>query len=104
MSIFGGVYWVIGIIDSRGAISARVVESGVTHTNEQRLAGRPFRFRINSQDFGEVRHGSERLSPEDVKEVIWWLEREGYKKPDEFFDRDFGWAWTEKYDLTIHQK
>lgn len=88
------IVWVVGVIDAYGDIRARETEGGI-HTDEERLSGRPFRWCVCSQDFGEVRHGSERLSREDADAVIWWLEDNGYKSPGEFFNGRFGRQWLE---------
>lgn len=77
--------WVIGVIDSHGAIRSRETESG-SHTDAERLSGRPWRWFVNSQDWGDKRTCDESLSRDEATTVIDYLERSGYKKPGDFFD------------------
>jgi len=86
------IVWIIGVIDAYGSILARETSEGL-HTDQERVSGRPFRWCVNSQDWGDCRQGSERLSKDDYDTVVWWLEDQGYKSPGEFFDRQFSERW-----------
>lgn len=76
-----GPLWVIGVIDSHGDIRARTADwrSGATHTDAERLAGRPWRWNIADQEFHAVRENSGSYDPNDTVLIVDWLERNGYK-------------------------
>lgn len=77
--------WVIGCIDSYGAIHARVANSrgSLMHTPEE-SKGRRWRWNIWGQEFVATRNpANDRLSKEELFAVNDWLERKGYKPKDE---------------------
>lgn len=71
--------WVVGCIDSYGAITARIVSHGgsVTHTAEE-SRGRRWRWNIWGQDFVATRNPAhDRLSDNERVSVMDWLVRHG---------------------------
>lgn len=75
--------WVVGCIDSHGAIIARCVagHQSVTHTPAE-SKGKRWRWNIWGQEYHCTRNPTlDRLSEEEYFQVTDWLERKGYKKP-----------------------
>lgn len=75
--------WVIGCIDSYGAITARAARGrdNIMHTpNESK--GKRWRWCIWSQEYHATRNPTlDDLSEEELFAVSDWLERNGYKDP-----------------------
>lgn len=74
--------WVVGCIDSYGAITARLVKGGqsITHTSVE-SAGRRWRWNIWGQEFHATRNPTlDRLSAEEFDLVTNWLEHRGHKE------------------------
>ncbi len=76
--------WVIGCIDSYGAITARHAKStGLIMHNDGELRGKRWRWNIWGQEHHSTRNPTlDRLSEEEVFAVNDWLERKGYKLTD----------------------
>ncbi len=76
--------WVVGCIDSYGAITARAVNGAgdVMHSaNESR--GKRWRWNIWGQEFIATRNPShDKLSEEEFETVCDWLIKKGFKKPN----------------------
>lgn len=76
--------WVVGCIDSYGAIIGREVsdDGDIMHRKEE-SKGRRWRWNIWGQEFHATRNPTlDRLSQEEFEAVSDWLERRGYKKAD----------------------
>lgn len=74
--------WVVGCIDSYGAIRARVVKGGesITHTPSE-SRGKRWRWNIWGQEFHSTRNPTlDKLSDEEYHLVTSWLERLGHKE------------------------
>lgn len=74
--------WVVGCIDSYGAISARHVNcnGNIMHTLEE-SKGRRWRWNIWGQEFHATRNPTlDKLSDEENLAVMNWLQRKGYAK------------------------
>lgn len=69
--------WVIGYIDSYGAIHARTAKETIMHTSGEHLSGRCWRFNVCGQEFIAVL-GCQRLDDEDFHKVVSWLKNKGY--------------------------
>jgi hypothetical protein len=80
-----GPLWVIGTISPYGEICARVLPASdcSSHTEAEKLAGRPFRWNIVEQEWHAWDYGDLRLSEDERYEVEHWLEREGWKDTDD---------------------
>jgi hypothetical protein len=80
----GYPFWVVGYVDAYGSVHARAISEHQTiygssmHTQEERLAGRPFRWNVLDQEFGEVLTGSAQLDTEDWYRVIDWLDERNW--------------------------
>lgn len=80
----GHPIWIVGFVDSHGAVHAREISEhqsvygSSSHSPYERSAGRPFRWGIWQQDFGEVRQGCEFLDADDRIRVLDWLEDHGW--------------------------
>ena len=90
--------FVLGYIDSHGAIHARESDTGM-HTDAERLAGRCFRWGIWSQNWVATIaawNGEGRLEREDYDIIAAWLEDMGYKEPAPTGTTDAGQAEEER--------
>jgi hypothetical protein len=77
--------WVIGCIDSHGAIVARHATSGgnIMHGSSE-SRGKRWRWNIWRQEFFSTLRGRlDELTEDEHSAVVEWLERRGYKKVDE---------------------
>lgn len=74
--------WVIGCIDSYGAIKARAASGGgdIMHGISE-SAGRRWRWNIWGQEFHSTRNPTlDKLSDEEFEIVSDWLVKKGFKK------------------------
>lgn len=74
--------WIVGCVDSYGAITARVVNSfgNLMHTKEE-SRGKRWRWNIWGQEFHCTRNPTlDRMTDEEYQIVSNWLEERGYKK------------------------
>lgn len=77
--------YVVGCIDSNGAITARVVAGGgdVMHTKDE-SRGRRWRWNIWAQEFNATRNPTlDHLTTEEFEIVNNWLVEHGHKRPDD---------------------
>ena len=75
--------WVIGAIDSYGAIRGRAAKNpnhSPTHSAEDG-PGRRWRWNVWGQDFHSVLGSDKNITPEECALVKDWLERHGYIYP-----------------------
>jgi len=74
--------WVIGCIDSNGAITARHAGGGqnLMHTPSE-SRGKRWRWNIWGQEYQATRNGRlDELTDDELAAVTDWLERKGYKR------------------------
>jgi hypothetical protein len=69
--------WVIGTIDSYGAIQARVYREAGLHRDEDRRRGRCWRYNVWGQEFHAVLDKA-RLTEEEFEAILNWLDKNGY--------------------------
>lgn len=73
--------FVIGCIDSNGAITAHAVREGRTHSPEESRGAR-FRWCIWSQEFCDVFGGTARMTEEEFFAVKDWLIKHQFADPE----------------------
>lgn len=67
----------LDILILMGAVHVRTSSDVITHTNFERLSGRPFRFCVDQQQFQPVL-GNVHLSDDDFITVVSWLKNHMY--------------------------
>lgn len=75
--------WVIGCIDSNGAIVASPSKEGRTHRPEE-SRGKRWRWCVWSQEFCDVFAGTGHLLDEEVFAIREWLIKRGYASDKSF--------------------